>query len=90
MSIAEIELEAGKTNPFPEGFDPLGLSKDKSEWVGGCSVGRGGARMHGCETGRLEAEEGCGMCVWCSGWCVVGSMGDCGATLRKIVRLGFG
>lgn len=30
MNLAEIELEAGKTNPFPEGFDPLGLSKDKS------------------------------------------------------------
>jgi hypothetical protein len=30
MNLAEIELEAGKTSPFPEGFDPLGLSKDKS------------------------------------------------------------
>jgi len=30
MNLAEIELEAGKTGPFPEGFDPLGLSKDKS------------------------------------------------------------
>lgn len=31
MSLAEIELEAGKTAPFSDGFDPLGLSKDKSE-----------------------------------------------------------
>jgi light-harvesting complex I chlorophyll a/b binding protein 1 len=30
MSIADMELEAGKVAPFPEGFDPLGLSKDKS------------------------------------------------------------
>ena len=30
MSLAEIELEAGKTSPFPEGFDPLGLSNGKS------------------------------------------------------------
>lgn len=30
MNLAEIELEAGKTSPFPDGFDPLGLSKDKS------------------------------------------------------------
>ena len=30
MNLAEIELEAGKTNPFPEGFDPLGLATGKS------------------------------------------------------------
>jgi hypothetical protein len=32
MSIAERELEAGAVAPFAEGFDPLGLSKDKCEW----------------------------------------------------------
>lgn len=32
MSIAERELEAGAVAPFAEGFDPLGLSKDKCEY----------------------------------------------------------
>lgn len=30
MSIAERELEAGKSAPFADGFDPLGLSKGRS------------------------------------------------------------
>jgi light-harvesting complex II chlorophyll a/b binding protein 6 len=29
MSIAARELEAGVVAPFSEGFDPLGLAKDK-------------------------------------------------------------
>lgn len=31
MNIADMELEAGKTAPFADGFDPLGLAKDKSK-----------------------------------------------------------
>lgn len=30
MSIAERELEAGRSAPFGDGFDPLGLSKNRS------------------------------------------------------------
>ena len=33
MSIADIELEAGKTAPFVDGFDPLGLAKGKSKCI---------------------------------------------------------